>query len=485
MLKLLRRHGLWLAGWLALTAVGSVALARAELLRQQALFETDARIVHRLLSQRVVQHEAILATLALLQPASTGTAPEQRLPSVYPQILRVERRNAGSDWPDAHLAAADLASRAQRRAVLVDADLAQGRYGLLLAAEPASFAMMMDLQAVVPWSEWPMAVETSPVRVTLEHAGQRFVVQPGSGRAGAWTFDFHKHLAAESQPFDVVAERRVGWADLPWGWMAAWGTAAAALLALARAFVVQRAERQRAEELLRLGKVGRLNTLGELAAGMAHEVNQPLTAVLANTQAALRMLDEDPPEAASARNAMQQAVLQGRRAADVVGRLRRAVERPGAGAQAQPVVLQEVVNNAFYLLEPECARRQVVPRLLAGPAPVTVMAEQVALEQIVHNLLMNALQSLEQVPAGERDLWVGLQTGSGQASLTVSDSGPGIAADALPRLFEPFFTTREQGLGLGLSLCESLAEGMGGRLQAGRHGARGAQFTLTLPTAPA
>ena len=107
----------------------------------------------------------------------------------------------------------------------------------------------------------------------------------------------------------------------------------------------QRAEKRRAEELLRLGQVGRLNTLGELAAGMAHELNQPLTALLADTQAASRLLDENPPELVIARKAMAQAAEQARRASDVADRLRRAVERPAMAMQSSSVSLEEPVND--------------------------------------------------------------------------------------------------------------------------------------------
>jgi C4-dicarboxylate-specific signal transduction histidine kinase len=247
----------------------------------------------------------------------------------------------------------------------------------------------------------------------------------------------------------------------------------------------QRAERQRAEELLRLGQVARLNTLGELAAGMAHELNQPLAAVLASSQAARRLLDDEPPDLATARGALRQAEEQARRAADVLARLRRGVERPAAHAALQPVVLQDAVRNAFYLLEPEFARRQVAPSLQAQGADVAVQAEPVALEQIIHNLLTNALQALDQVPPQERQLSVTLETRQGEGALTVGDSGPGIAPEVLPRIFEPFFTTRDHGLGLGLSLCESLAAGMGGHLGVQARPPRGAAFTLRLPLAGA
>jgi C4-dicarboxylate-specific signal transduction histidine kinase len=99
----------------------------------------------------------------------------------------------------------------------------------------------------------------------------------------------------------------------------------------------------------------------------------------------------------------------------------------------------------------------------------------------VHNLLTTALQALDHVPGSERELAIDTEAGEREASLVVRDSGPGIAAEALPHLFEPFFTTRSDGLGLGLSLCETLAAGMGGRLTAANRSPRGAEFRLTLP----
>ena len=246
-----------------------------------------------------------------------------------------------------------------------------------------------------------MAPDTSPVRVTLEHDKQRFVLQPGRIGEGGWRFEFHKQLATDSQPFDVVALRQVSWRELPWAWMAAWTLLVTGLMLTTLALLRQRRDRQRAEELLRLGQVARLNALGELAAGMAHELNQPLTALLANTQAAARLLAEDPPELATARSAMTQAAEQARRASSVVGRLRRVVERPDVAAQLRPIILQDAVNSALYLLEPELKRLAVAPQLtiaqMSSQASPIVLADPVALEQIIHNLLMNALQALSVV----------------------------------------------------------------------------------------
>ncbi|NML48425.1 two-component sensor histidine kinase [Ramlibacter sp. G-1-2-2] len=478
-----RRHRWLPAFWLALAFGGWIALVRLEIADLQDAFETDARIAHRLLSQRAVQHDAILATLALLQPPDSPEAGAQRLPALYPQILSVQRRDAGAAWPDAALAAAEAQSRALRRAVLADADFAAGRYRLVRAAQPASFAAQFDLRKLVPWPEWPMDPQRSPVAVRLEQGGQRFTLQPGGDAGGPWSFDFRKHLETDSQPFDVVLQRSVGWAELPWQRMVLWGLLVALLAAAVHWLLRQRAERARAEELLRLGQVARLDALGELAAGMAHELNQPLAAVLASAQAARRLLDEEPADVDTARTAMRQAEEQARRAASVLARLRRGVERPSAAAPLQPVVLQDAVRNALYLLEPEFSKRAVAPQFEAGAEALAVQAEPVALEQIIHNLLTNALQALDQVPPNERQLSVRLQSQAGQGELTVGDSGPGIAPELLPRIFEPFFTTRENGLGLGLSLCETLAANMGGHIGVQARSPRGAAFTLRLPLA--
>lgn len=485
---LFKRYGLWALTWAAGVLLGGGLLARAELMQLQEAFYTDARIEHRLLSQRAVQHDAILATLALLRTADANDQPEQRLPAVYPQILSVQRADAHATWTDTALTAAQAQSRAQNRAVLAAVDLAQGRYQLVLAGPTASYAMTIDIRQMVPWSDWPTSPDKSPMRVTLTNGVQAMVLQSGQGsdtpRSG-WHFSTEKTLASPSQPLQLVSQQHVGWAALPWDRMLAWAALWAILLWAARALLHQRADRLRAEDRLRLGQLTRLNTLGELAAGMAHELNQPLTAVLANTQAALRLLDDEEADRSTVKAALQQTVQQARRASDVVGRLRRTVERPGAGSTLLTTNLMEVVRRALYLLEPELQRNQTTPTLQWQGPPFDVLADGVALEQIVHNLLSNALQALDQVPAQERALHLTLERRGGRGCLTVQDSGPGIAPEVLPRLFEPFFTTRADGLGLGLSLCETLAQGMGGTLTAAQHAPRSAVFCLCLPLAQA
>lgn len=485
----LKAYGLRLMVWCMLSAIGCALLARLELVQLREAFETDARISHRLLSQRAVQHEAVLATLALLQPVAPqndADPAERRLSSVYPQILAVQRRNPGSSWPSASLDEAEKTSRQTRAAATADLDFTgeRGRYQLVLAAQPASYALLIDVHSTIPWNEWSMPVQSSLVRVTLESARQAFVIQPGHLGERGWRYEFRKPLASVSQPFEVVALRHVGWQELPWGLFALWTLTVGATLVAWSAWQRQRSERRRAEELLRVGQVARLNTLGELAAGMAHELNQPLTAILANTQAAKRLLQDDPEELPTALQAMDQAVAQAHRAAAVLGRLRRTVERPHRlQLPGESVDLEQAVRSALYLLEPEC-QRLAITSVVHTAQPTQVLAERIALEQIVHNLLTNALQALSGVRANERQLDIHIEAGQGVGVLRVADTGPGIAPDTLPHVFEPFFTTREGGLGLGLSLCETLASGMGGQLRAQSNLPRGATFILTLPLAP-
>jgi C4-dicarboxylate-specific signal transduction histidine kinase len=253
-------------------------------------------------------------------------------------------------------------------------------------------------------------------------------------------------------------------------------TAAIALALAAR----QRSRRRqrRAEELLRVGQVARLNTMGELAGGVAHELNQPLAAMLANTQAARRLLADDPPDLETALGAMEKASTQARRAAEVLARLRRLVEAPGAAPAREAVPLMSATRHVIDLLSPQLRAQDIVTSV-NGPDAV-VLADPVALEQIVHNLVNNAMQALEAVPAVERGLELRVDDAGDVVRLTVSDTGPGIAPERMGQLFQPFQSTRRGGLGLGLSLSQSLAEAMDGTLTARHAEPRGAVFVLQL-----
>jgi signal transduction histidine kinase len=474
--------------WLALAMVGSLFLARLELANLRESFEVNARIMHRLLSQSLAQHDAVLATLALLQAQSKDEARERRLTSVYPQMVSIHSRSASTAWPDAiaapSLERAQANSRANARPALAAETFSQGRYWLVLASVPTSYALQIDQQAMVPWADWPFEQQgkLSDVKVILEHAGQTWKLQPGKNVVTPWSFSIRKPLASDSQTFAVVASRNVAWVELPWFNILLWWLTITIVVLATTALLHQRRERARAQEWLRLGKVARLNTLGELAAGMAHELNQPLTAVLANTQAAARLLSEDPLGLATAQLAMQRASEQARRASDVLTRLRRTVERTDAHAQSVSVNLNDTIRSTLYLLEPQCKAAKVSTNIQSANT-VYVKADPVALEQVLHNVATNALHALEHTRMKEKQLHFAIEQVGGNAVLRIRDNGPGIPADALPRLFEPFFSLREGGLGLGLSVCESLLHSMEGSIRAHNLAPHGAEFVITLSLA--
>jgi len=517
----LRRHAPVLAAAMVML-LGATAIVRWDIAARREAFSADARMAHRLLSQSAAQLDAVLATLSLLAPAEDVDASAARLPALWPAVLAVQRSDAATPWPDAALAAAESQSRAlpagQRHAVLASLDPAGLRYWLVLAGTPHSWALRVDARRLVPVDQWPLS-DDGPVRAVLVAGTGSMLLHPGAAESQAPAgltpgFTFAKVLATPSQPFELRLQRATGPAQWPWGWLLAWTLACiastAALLALRNARAAQRLNAERE----RLAKVSRLNSLGELAAGMTHELNQPLAAVLASTQAAQRMLrneeapdvqatdvqpaDVQPPDMQAppeppfdrdaVRDALALAVAQARRASDVLARLRRLVMDPAQGAVAQSVDLAAVCMQMLDLMRPELQRRGIRTSI-RGSVPA-LWVDPVMLEQIVHNLLTNAMQALEDAstPAPGIALLLEAVPGQPMAMLRVCDNGPGFAPADLGRVFDPFFSTRAGGLGLGLSLCETLAEAMGGSLQARNAVAdgdrpAGAELCLTLPLA--
>jgi len=482
----LLRHAPWIAGWLVTAALGCLLLGQRALTQLEDSFEADARSAYRLINQRAGQHDALLSTLTLLRNGSDPARPEQRLQSVYPQIVSLLQRDTTAKWPRPTLGLAETESRKLGRPVLTEPDIAQGRYQLVMAGDPISHAVQIDVRGMVPWGEWPMTAETSPVRVTLEYAAKTFVLQPGQMAAeGArgWDFSFVQPLTSASQPFDIVAQRHVGWGALPWSHMATWSLLVALLLLAARALLRQRTDGERAHELLRLGQVARLNTLGELAAGMANDLNQPVAELLTNTRIAHRVFQEDPPDVLTGQLAVQAALTQAQRVSDVINRLRYAVRQADNHLRMDDVDLQVAARRALHVLDPELRRHGIAARIEQDAPSISVRGDPGALEQIMHNLLLNAMQSLDQVQINDRQLVVHLGKSEQHGHFIVRDTGPGMPTEVLPHVFEPFFTTREGGLGLGLTLSESMAHEMGGTLTAFNQLPHGAEFRLSLPLA--
>jgi PAS domain S-box-containing protein len=230
-----------------------------------------------------------------------------------------------------------------------------------------------------------------------------------------------------------------------------------------------------------LAHAARVATLGELTASIAHEVNQPLAAITTNGEASLRWLARDKPEIEEVRTLAARIVADARRAADVISRIRN-IAAPQPPEQL-PLSVNVAVEEVVRFLRHEFSSNQVAVELdLARDLP-DVRADRTQLQQVLVNLLVNAMQAMSQL--GTADPHIRVRTASaqgGRVQVDVEDNGPGIPTEDIPRLFDSFFTTKEGGLGIGLSICRSIMEAHSGQISCANH-SLGARFSLTLPAA--
>ena len=254
-------------------------------------------------------------------------------------------------------------------------------------------------------------------------------------------------------------------------------------------FVRDISERKQAEELraslhatqLELAQVSRLTTMGELAASIAHEVNQPLTAVTNNANACLRLLARRNLEPEVLRRALEEIVGDGTRASSVIARIRAFIKK--APTEKSELDINEVIQEVLALARRELSENRVLiePQLTKALPPV--LADRVQLQQILLNLIMNGIEAMTAVTDRPRLLWVQSRNDeSGDLLVAVCDSGSGLGSEA-DHVFTPFFTTKANGMGMGLSISRSLVENHGGRLWATSNSPHGAIFSFTLPAA--
>jgi len=254
-------------------------------------------------------------------------------------------------------------------------------------------------------------------------------------------------------------------------------------------FIRDISERKQAEELraslhttqVELARVSRLTIMGELAASIAHEVNQPLTAVTNNANACLRLLARHNLEPEVLRRALEEIVADGTRASSVIARIRAFIKK--APAEKSELDMNEVIQEVLALARLELSENRVLLELQLTKALPPVLADRVQLQQVLLNLIMNAIEAMTSVADRPHILWLQSQVDeSGDLLVAVRDSGTGLGLDC-DRIFAPFFSTKAHGMGMGLSISRSLIEGLGGRLWATPNSPHGASFSLTLPIA--
>ena len=250
--------------------------------------------------------------------------------------------------------------------------------------------------------------------------------------------------------------------------------------------VVDLTPSKRAEEALRqtqatLAHAARVSALGEMAASIAHEVNQPLAAVIANSQAGLRWLSADPPNLSKVRESLEDVVHDGNDAAAVVRRVRGLFK--GAAPEKTALDLNDLISEVLQLLREETLRRGVVVETNLEEGLPAVPGDRVQIQHLVLNLVTNGIESMDTVTDRPKKLSVlSRRDGPGAIQVDVRDHGVGIREP--DRVFEAFFTTKESGLGMGLAICRSIAEAHDGRLWVASSDASGTTFSFALPIRP-
>ena len=251
-------------------------------------------------------------------------------------------------------------------------------------------------------------------------------------------------------------------------------------------------ERKRAEEDLReserryregqieLAHVTRVTTLGELTASIAHEVNQPLSALVTNAGACLRWLNRETPDLDEARRSAEMIIKDGHRAGEVIRRIRALSKK--TDPQMAPLGINDVVNEVIALVQREVFSHRVSLRMEPAPALPAVLADRVQLQQVLINLVINGIEAMQLVTDRPRQLVIrSRQDEADQVLVTVTDCGVGISAENAEKLFNPFFTTKSGGMGMGLSISRSIIEAHGGRLSASGNVGPGATFQFAVP----
>jgi PAS domain S-box-containing protein len=240
-------------------------------------------------------------------------------------------------------------------------------------------------------------------------------------------------------------------------------------------------ERERLRQLeADLAHINRVSMLGELTASIAHEVNQPLSGVVSNASASLRWLAGDPPNLERAREAAQRIVRDGKRAAEVIARVRSLTTR--TAMPGEKLDLNETVREVLALVEDEAKRNSVIIRTQFADDVFPVLGDRVRLQQVVLNLVMNGIEAMRSVSERARELVITTwNLDPDQAQVTVEDSGTGIDPQMMNKIFDPFYTTKPGGMGVGLSISRSIVQAYGGRLWATAKDGPGTMFHFTLP----
>jgi signal transduction histidine kinase len=243
---------------------------------------------------------------------------------------------------------------------------------------------------------------------------------------------------------------------------------------------IRLAERELHKIRADLAHVTRVTSLGELTASIAHEVNQPLGAIMFNAEACQSWLARDPPNMNEAHAALERIVRDGTRAGEVIQRIRALAKK--TDTKMEPLNLKDVLSEVLNFVQHELLSSEVALRLEYASALPVILADKVQLQQVILNLVINGIEAMQPITDWPRELVIrSEQDDARQVRVTVTDCGVGFSAESAGRLFNTFFTTKSSGLGMGLSICRSIIESHGGHIWAAPHVPHGATIQFTLP----
>jgi two-component system sensor histidine kinase TtrS len=229
-----------------------------------------------------------------------------------------------------------------------------------------------------------------------------------------------------------------------------------------------------------LAHVARLSTLGEMASGIAHELNQPLTAITTNARACVRMLESGRSSQEQCSDVMEKIAKQADRAGEVIRQIRLFVRKEQP--DSRPVLLSAILDAVAGLLQADARREAVTLRFDQVDGDLWVLAQDIQIEQVILNLVRNAIEAMAEMPPGQRRLSLNVRPFDGRrVEIRVTDTGPGLNQEVADRIFQPFVTTKPQGLGLGLSISQGIVEAHGGKLRVVSNPGQGTTFGFTLP----
>ncbi|MGU3577023.1 sensor histidine kinase [Brucellaceae bacterium C25G] len=518
---------IWVAGilaiWLLCIASYAALSINSSLKRSSNELNETGFLIHRMISQRAAQHDAHMTTLASLALVDEKKHPElltqvsDSIMQFYPRIEAIREIEIAWHDPAAKVDIKQLWSTPTSEIPFDDVALGQKIFiqkagegkshknaspeqGYLLTKKlnehnPALALIMrinpkklIDLDELPEWASLELSLDDT---ILMDRDAEQ--------KASSWlkTPSFERMIDSQSQPLRLVMERPVSLNDLLDGITFVFVAIASLTVLLLLGYSLQhrhevkrlKASADMAEQRsltlareTRLAHVERVNSMGELASGIAHELAQPLTALMSQSRAAERLFDQAGIDNALLKKAMSANVREARRAGDMLKRMRDYISnRP---PKPVTVSINQIINDTAELLRTDLAQRNITLELILAADPPVFHADPIELEQVFNNLIRNAADSLQAANIPEARIKVATKQINNTIEITIKDNGTGFSPDVLPRLFEPFFTTKKDGMGLGLALCARLVERIGGHIVASNNENSGACFTVTLPILP-